>query len=122
MCSISSILTFGPQLNTGRHAYDEFFDREVMPTSVSLLFVLVPLDAIEVKYESYDYQAAWAEGLLAAWSSMVTMKLSCSFNVRFFPYDKHYCPVSFGQWVFNKNHYVISEYICRRIISLVAWK
>ena len=60
---------------------------------------------MEVKYESYNYQAVSSQGAVAAWSSLITVKFSCSLDVTNFPFDKHECPLRFGQWLSQNDEY-----------------
>ena len=77
---------------------------------MACMHVSVALDATEVMYESFDRQTVYStRGFVSGWSSLITMKVSCNINVTFFPFDKQYCPVRFGQWIYDHRVYRLGE-------------
>ena len=71
----------------------------------------VPLDGIETSYVSYHYQTVSYDGVVGAWSSQVTIKFSCSFDISHFPFDQHTCNLKFGQWVFDTDAYTVGKFL-----------
>ena len=59
----------------------------------------VPLDAVKVTYDGFHHQIVESNGLVVAWSSMMTAQLACDFDMTNFPYDIQYCPVRLGPWI-----------------------
>ncbi|XP_075250326.1 neuronal acetylcholine receptor subunit beta-3-like [Convolutriloba macropyga] len=66
---------------------------------------IVPLDAIRMTYEGFNQQVIQSNGLVVAWSSMITVQLSCNFDLTKFPYDTQYCPVKIGPWILDNHIY-----------------
>ena len=75
-----------------------------------MYFVWVLSDAIDVEYSSYNYQAVIFDGVVGAWSSLVTVKTACSFNVTRFPFDKHVCLLHMTQWISQADEYNLGAY------------
>ena len=46
---------------------------------------------VEVKYESFGKQTIYGGGTVAAEESIKLVKLSCDFDVRWFPFDEQTC-------------------------------
>ena len=68
-------------------------------------------DASEVKYESFNRQSVNKYGMVVSWSSLVTVTLSCAFDVSRFPFDHQYCPITFGPMIGFKDIYNIGLHI-----------
>ena len=75
-----------------------------------MYFVWVLSDAIDVEYSSYNYQAVIFDGVVGAWSSLVTVKTACSFDVTRFPFDKHVCLLHMTQWISQADEYNLGAY------------
>ena len=68
-------------------------------------------EAIELEYSSYSNQVVNSSGSVAAWSSLVTMKTSCTFDVTYFPYDKHTCEMNLAQWISRGGDYKLGSFL-----------
>ncbi|XP_075260046.1 neuronal acetylcholine receptor subunit beta-3-like isoform X2 [Convolutriloba macropyga] len=67
---------------------------------------IVPLDAVDTLYESFYNQIVRGDnGMVAAYSSLVTIRFSCIFDVALFPFDEQYCPIHIGQWASDVTQY-----------------
>ena len=59
-------------------------------------------DAVEIIFESFNQQLVQVDfGVVSCWSSAVTVKVACSFDVTFFPYDEQTCDIEFGSWILD---------------------
>ncbi|XP_063711568.1 acetylcholine receptor subunit alpha-type acr-16-like [Symsagittifera roscoffensis] len=65
------------------------------------------LDALEVKYESFERQLVDAGGVVGFWASLVTMNVACSFDITLFPFDEHQCDIVVGAWIMPQRIYRI---------------
>ena len=77
---------------------------------------LVVLDGVELDYEAFKDQIIYSFGLVSGWSSLITMKVSCSYDVTKFPYDSQECPVAFGPWGVANDVYRLGEYFYRKLL------
>ncbi|XP_075256847.1 neuronal acetylcholine receptor subunit beta-3-like isoform X2 [Convolutriloba macropyga] len=82
-----------------------------VPTDTYWSADIVPLDATQIKYQSYNRQVVYNFGMVLFWTSMVTMNIACSFDITSFPFDKHQCDVRIGSWVSDRQIFQIQPYI-----------
>ncbi|XP_063724371.1 neuronal acetylcholine receptor subunit non-alpha-3-like [Symsagittifera roscoffensis] len=63
---------------------------------------IIMYDAVEIIFESFNQQLVQVDfGVVSCWSSAVTVKVACSFDVTFFPYDEQTCDIEFGSWILD---------------------
>ncbi|XP_075256062.1 acetylcholine receptor subunit beta-type acr-3-like isoform X2 [Convolutriloba macropyga] len=48
------------------------------------------------------------DGKVIAWTSIMTVKLSCVFHVGFFPFDSQICDIKMSPWAWDRNQYNLS--------------
>ncbi len=77
--------------------------------SNSILSILVPLDAVEIKFLSFNQQVVYSDGTVVPFSSLITIAVSCPSDVSQFPYDKQHCPVIMGSWILGHSAYFIGK-------------
>ena len=71
----------------------------------------VALDAIDALPVVFDRQVVFGwNGMVIFYSTLVSIKFACAFDVSHFPTDSHKCRLRFGQWTSSKFHYRISQF------------
>ncbi|XP_075264708.1 neuronal acetylcholine receptor subunit eat-2-like, partial [Convolutriloba macropyga] len=66
---------------------------------------IVALDVSEAVYESFEKQVIYSNGNVFAWSALMTVKLSCAFDVTYFPYDEQSCSLKLTPFLATDSFY-----------------
>ena len=74
-----------------------------------MFYVLVGLEITDKVFQAFGRQAVFSDGLVASWSSLITVESTCQFDVTYFPFDEQDCDVSIGPWMLDKEVYRIGK-------------